>query len=289
MRFRTVRLGGKYATVGQQDGGAWALVDDRYSIDESLRRGALSAWMREGVLDLNPVAPFQDAARHTVALVRRPALLLGIGLNYREHADDLDEAPPKEPASFLKGAHTLIGINDEIVLPPGSTRVTAEAELGLVVGRTAYRVDEAEALHYLAGVCLILDQTEEDVLRRNPRFLTRAKNYPTFLSIGPELISLDEVRAVAGPLEALTVTTSRGDERRSNVVANMIFSPAYLVSFHSQVMPLRPGDVISTGTPGALVIRPGDTVTAEVSGLGTLQNRVVGDDLSSSDGSRWDD
>ena len=289
MRFRTVRIDGRNATIGRDMDDAWVLVDPSRAVDESLRTGTLREWMHEGKLDLSTRSPLGQPVPRPEALVRNPALLLGIGLNYREHAGDLDERAPSEPASFLKGTHTLIGAGEPIVIPLGSTRVTAEAELGLVIGRTAYNVSEDDALAYIAGVCLVLDQTEEEVLRRNPRFLTRAKNYPTFLSLGPDLITLDEVYATAGPLPSLTVSTTRGADTRSNVVANMTFSPEYLLAFHSHVMPLRPGDVISTGTPGALVITPGDQVTAEISGLGTLQNPVVSATAVAAHGSTWDE
>jgi 2-keto-4-pentenoate hydratase/2-oxohepta-3-ene-1,7-dioic acid hydratase in catechol pathway len=204
-------------------------------------------------------------------LLRRPRKLLGIGLNYREHAGDLEAALPDEPASFLKGDHTIIGPEDPILLPPQSRRVTAEAELGLVIRRECWRIDLPDALACVAGVVPILDQTAEDILRRNPRFLTRAKNFPTFLSIGPELVTLDE----AGTLNRLEVATVRnGSVHRKNTVANMLVPPAELLAFHSHVMPLYPGDVISTGTPGAVVIGDGDVVECRIPGIGVLRNPV---------------
>ena len=178
---------------------------------------------------------------------------------------------PDEPASFLKGDHTIIGAGDPIPLPPQSARVTAEAELGLVIGRECRWVSEAEALDHVAGVCVVLDQTAEDIFQRNLRFMTRAKNFPGFLSLGSELLTLDEL----GPLPDVRVTTVRnGEVVRSGTVADMIFSPAHLVSFHSAVMPLYPGDVISSGTPGAAVLHEGDVVEARIDGLSTLVNPV---------------
>lgn len=208
-------------------------------------------------------------------LLRRPRKIWGIGLNYLDHAGDLSAPLPDEPASFVKGDHTIIGPGDTIELPPQSQRVTAEAELGLVIGRTCHRVDEDQALKYVAGVCCILDQTAEDILQRNPRFLTRAKNFPTFFSFGPELVTLDEVLASFDDLDQIEVATVKnGVEHRRNVVANMTFGPAFLVSFHSHVMPLYPGDVISTGTPGAVVVEDGDIAECRIPGIGTLTNPV---------------
>jgi 2-keto-4-pentenoate hydratase/2-oxohepta-3-ene-1,7-dioic acid hydratase in catechol pathway len=219
---------------------------------------------------------FRPAERLSfTAPYRSPRKIWGIGLNYRDHAGDLAEEVPDEPASFMKGDHTIIGDGDEIVLPSQSSRVTAEAELGLIIGREARNVSEAEALDYVWGVCPILDQTAEDILRRNPRFLTRSKNFPTFFSFGPMLVPLSEACRSHGSLQGLSVTTIRNNtETRTNTVANMTHSPQSLVSFHSQVMPLFPGDIISTGTPGALVIEDGDVVECRIPGVGHLTNPV---------------
>jgi 2-keto-4-pentenoate hydratase/2-oxohepta-3-ene-1,7-dioic acid hydratase in catechol pathway len=171
----------------------------------------------------------------------------------------------------MKCDNTIIGPGDAIELPPQSERVTAEAEIGVVIGRCCRCVSEAEAPGYIAGYCLILDMTAEDILQRNPRFLTRAKNFDTFFSFGPELITADEVPDVLN----VTVGTYRnGRLHRENVVANMAFPPFYLVSFHSHVATLYPGDIISTGTPGAVVIEPGDVAECRIAGLGVLTNPV---------------
>jgi 2-keto-4-pentenoate hydratase/2-oxohepta-3-ene-1,7-dioic acid hydratase in catechol pathway len=223
-------------------------------------------------LVLSPVPPQLDAP------YRHPRKILGIGLNYRSHAADLGaDAPRQSPASFLKGDHTIIGPGDPIVIPPGIGRVTAEAELGLIIGRECYRVGVDEAMDYIAAVTAVLDQTAEAVLLENPRYLTRVKNYPTFFSFGPYLVSLEEALAEVGDLADLQVTTVRnGEDVRSDRVAGMIFSPAELISFHSHVMPLFPGDILSTGTPGAVAIQPGDEVSCRLGGLMTLSNPVIG-------------
>jgi 2-keto-4-pentenoate hydratase/2-oxohepta-3-ene-1,7-dioic acid hydratase in catechol pathway len=204
-------------------------------------------------------------------LYRHPRKILGIGLNYRDHAADLNAPYPTEPASFMKCDNTIIGPGDPIVLPAQSQRVTAEAEIGVVIGRTCRFIEEAAAPGYIAGYCLILDMTAEDILQRNPRFLTRAKNFDTFFSFGPELITPDELPNVLG----LKVGTwNNGQLHRENIVANMAFPPDYLVAFHSHVATLYPGDIISTGTPGAVVIRDGDVAECRIDGLGRLSNPV---------------
>lgn len=206
-------------------------------------------------------------------LYRRPRKILGIGLNYRDHAADLNAPYPTEPASFMKCDNTIIGPGDPIVLPPQSERVTAEAEIGVIIGRTCRQIDEAAAAEYIGGFCLIIDMTAEDILQKNPRFLTRSKNFDTFFSFGPELITPDEVPDV---LKVKVGTWNNGKLHRENVVANMAFPPHYLVAFHSHVATLHPGDIISTGTPGAVVIRDGDVAECRIDGLGRLANPVRG-------------
>jgi 2-keto-4-pentenoate hydratase/2-oxohepta-3-ene-1,7-dioic acid hydratase in catechol pathway len=206
-------------------------------------------------------------------LYRRPRKIWGIGLNYVEHAGDLSEkAPSEEPASFMRPDTTIVGPGDEIVLPSQSERVTAEGELALVMGREAKNVSEEQAPHFVAGFTTVLDMTAEDILRRNPRYLTRAKSFDTFFSFGPELVTPDEIE----DLNALEVATVlNGEIQRSNTVSNMTFSPWWLVSFHSRIMTLLPGDIISTGTPGAVVIHDGDIAGCHISGFEPLSNPVV--------------
>ncbi len=286
MRLRSVRLDGREVAALVTAGGVVPLPVLSEQTGRSWGADLQTLLDREEVTDLQdwlrgPDAP--DAStlhRLTVPaqqvapapLYRRPRKIWGIGLNYVEHASDLSEkAPSDEPASFLKPDTTIIGAGDAIRLPPQSQRVTAEAELGVVIGRRCKDVEEAEAPGVVAGFTTVIDMTAEDILARNPRYLTRSKSFNTFFSFGPELVTVDEVDDV----EALEVTTVlNGEVHRSNVVANMTFRPWWLVAFHSRVMTLLPGDVISTGTPGAAVIRAGDTATCRISGLAPLSNPV---------------
>ena len=228
--------------------------------------GSLQAWVAA-----NPDAiaglPTADASWRIGPPLRQPRKILGVGLNYAEHAGDLGERRPDEPATFMKPATTIVGPGDEVVLPPQSERTTGEAELGLVIGRRCRDLTEGEALDAVAGVVPIIDMTAEDILQRNPRFLTRAKSFDTFFAFGPHLVTLDEV----GELAALEVrTTLDGVAQRRNTVDNMMFSPRALVAFFSQVMTLEPGDVISTGTPGAVVLRHGATIGCAIPGVGEI-------------------
>jgi 2-keto-4-pentenoate hydratase/2-oxohepta-3-ene-1,7-dioic acid hydratase in catechol pathway len=280
MRLRTVQLAGEPAACVALPDGRLARVDrllagvpsDLLAFLQTEQLDALAEALDAGVDDDDCVSPDSPV----LAPWTRPRKILGIGLNYGAHAGDLGErAPRTSPASFLKGDHTIVGPGQPIVVPPGIGKVTAEAELGLVIGRTCYQVGVDEALSFVAGVVPVLDQTAEAVLMENPRYLTRVKNYPTFFSFGPDLITLGEVLA-HGPLEDLRVATvHNGAVHRKDTVAGMTFSPAELLSFHSQVMPFYPGDILSTGTPGAVPIEPGDVVQCELGDeLASLTNPV---------------
>ncbi len=215
------------------------------------------------------VAPLREP--RLCAPYRRPPKIWGIGLNYRAHARDLGAPVPDEPASFMKPWTTIIGPGDTVVLPPQSQRVTAEAELGLVLGRRCRDVEERHATDVLFGYVPIVDMTAEDILRRNPRFLTRAKAFATFLSFGPWIVTPDEVPDLAG----LRVATLRnGEVAAANTVSDMLFAPAMLVAFFSRVFEFEPGDLLLTGTPGAAVIEDGDEVACRLEGIPDLRNPV---------------
>jgi 2-keto-4-pentenoate hydratase/2-oxohepta-3-ene-1,7-dioic acid hydratase in catechol pathway len=203
---------------------------------------------------------------------RHPHKIWGIGLNYREHAADLAESTPQGiPASFMKPDTALIGHGDPIEIPTASQRTTAEAELGIIIGRKCRHVARADWLKVVAGFTAVIDMTAEDILRQNPRYLTLAKSFDTFFSFGPAVLTPEEIPDVSR-LEVATVLN--GQVQAANSVANMTFAPDFLVAYHSRVMTLLPGDVISTGTPGAAVIRDGDVVEARITGFPRLSNPV---------------
>jgi 2-keto-4-pentenoate hydratase/2-oxohepta-3-ene-1,7-dioic acid hydratase in catechol pathway len=279
MQLATARLDGRITAVG---------VDPERGIVELARLQEPLPPSVHGVLgSVSPqefsarIAAEPDASFRPVdgtdfrAPYLAPGKIWGIGLNYTEHADDLAAGYPDEPGSFMKGDHTVIGPGETIDLPPQSQRVTAEAELGIVFGTTCRDVELEKALDYVWGVCPVLDQTAEDILQRNPRFLTRSKNFPGFFSFGPAITPLPEVLVRFGSLSSIEVTTAKnGQPHRTNQVANMIFSPELLISFHSKVFPFYPGDILSTGTPGAVVIEDGDLAECWIPGIGTLANPV---------------
>ncbi len=218
-------------------------------------------------------------------LYRDPKRIFGIGLNYVDHAGDIGDAAPQGfPGSFFKMADTLIGPGDDIELPrlKEAQRTTAEAELGVILGKDCRDVAEADWLDAVAGYTTILDMTEESILKGNdyvkgnPRYLTIVKNFPTFFSFGPQLVTPDEVPDV---LKLEVQSVHNGEVYAKNVVANMTHRPARLVSLHSSIQGWYAGDVLSTGTPRAFAINDGDIAECRIVGpdgfeMAPLQNPV---------------
>ena len=283
MRFATLMVDDTEQACLQRQDGRWAPL---HRLDRSLN-GDLLTLIERNAESQDGLGPLVRGAEElaTSELVsaddanfrppyRRPHKIWGIGLNYADHAGDLHEETPSQPASFIKADHTVIGPEDEIVIPRQSERTTGEAEIGVIIGREAINVAPEDALDYVFGVCAILDQTAEDILALNPRYLTRSKNFPTFFSFGPEVVTLDEFLASRSLEDVEVATFLDGAEIRRNVVGNMTHAPRDLVSFHSEMMPLFPGDIISTGTPGAGVLKQGAVAEARIDGLMPLTNPV---------------
>jgi len=249
---------------------------DLFDLISSGRLEDLQRWCRDkGRNQLTK--PAQNAVpsnrARTAPPYRQPRKIWGIGLNYAAHAADLSEATPAGiPGSFMKPDTTIIGPGDAIAIPTISEKTTAEAELGVIIGRRCRDVPLEDWLSVVAGYTTIIDMTAEDILRQNPRYLTVSKSFDTFFSFGPQLVTPDEVENVS---ELSVATVINGHVHATNLVANMTFSPAVLVSFLSQVMTLLPGDIISTGTPGAVTIGHGDVVECHIDGFEPLVNPVV--------------
>lgn len=260
--------------INRQLGLSWPLQLDALLKEAQLE--PLHAWFRQKgraaiqSLETRPVPP--QAFRYA-PLYRSPSKIWGIGLNYAAHAADLSERPPTLiPASFMKPATAIIGCGDAIHIPRLSHKTTAEAELGVIIGKHCKDVPKDDWLQVVAGFTTIIDMTAEDILRQNPRYLTVSKSFDTFFSFGPQLITPDEI----DDLQRLQVSTVlNGRIHAENTVDHMTFAPDELVAFHSRVMTLLPGDVISTGTPGAAVISHGDEVSCRISGFEPLTNHVI--------------
>lgn len=198
-----------------------------------------------------------------------PSKIVAVGLNYRDHAKEMGKALPKEPLIFLKPPSAVIGPGSSIVIPPGAGRVDYEAEVGIVIGRTARNVRAAEARDYVLGLTCVNDVTDRDLQKRDVQY-TRAKGFDTFAPVGPAIaVGLDWTGLAVG-------STVNGHTRQASSTREMIFPPDRVVEFVSHVMTLLPGDVIATGTPpGVGPLAPGDRVAITVEGIGELVNDVV--------------
>jgi len=202
-----------------------------------------------------------------------PPKIYCIGLNYKSHAADINAVQPDEPGSFMKPASCMFRPGTEIYLPPAdvSNDVDAEGELGVIIGKQCRFVPAEHIKDVIFGYTVTLDLTALDVLRKNPRYLTRAKSIDTFFSFGPVIVTADEVPDV----DQLEVITEHNDGICSrDFVYNMHHRPYELVRFHSDFFTLHPGDLISTGCPKGARIKPGDRVGGRVEGVGHITAAV---------------
>lgn len=201
----------------------------------------------------------------------RPTKIIGVGRNYVAHAEELGHAVPDTPLVFLMPPSAVIGSGDAIELPSDSRHVEHEAEIGIVIGRRARTVSEADAMQFVAGVVCVNDVTARDLQRTDSQWF-RAKGFDTFCAIGP-MAPVDDLP----PLEQLEVRCRvNGVERQHGRARDMKFSVPFLIAYISRIMTLEPGDVITTGTPsGVGPLVPGDAVEVEIPGVGTLVNRCV--------------
>lgn len=204
-----------------------------------------------------------------------PPKIWCIGLNYKSHAIDINAVQPDEPGSFMKPASCMFEPGGEITLPPAeiSSEVDAEGELCVVIGRAARFLDTPEDVaQAIFGYTVTLDLTALDVLRKNPRYLTRSKSFDTFFSFGPVIVTRDEV---ADPDQLEVLTEHNGAIFSRDFVYNMHTRPFELVRFHSDYMTLHPGDLISTGCPKGARIQPGDRVGGRIEGVGAIAATVA--------------
>ena len=203
-----------------------------------------------------------------------------IGLNYTDHAAEVGMALPKEPTLFIKAPSAICGPDDPIVRPRGSVKLDYEVELGVVIGRDARYVSEADALRHVAAYCLVNDVSEREFQMEHGGTTTKGKSADTFGPTGPWLVTADE----AGDPQALALwTTVNGERRQNGNTAKMIFSVASLIAYVTRFMSLRAGDVISTGTPAGVghgqkppkYLQPGDVVEMGITNLGTQRHKVI--------------
>ncbi|UYV38157.1 fumarylacetoacetate hydrolase family protein [Rhodobacteraceae bacterium D3-12] len=232
-----------------------------------------------GGIDIESLPVVEAPGRIGAALATVPNFYC-IGLNYARHAREAGMDAPKEPIIFSKATTALAGPDDPVMLPRTSERGDWEVELGVVIGKRALYVSEAEALDHVAGYCVINDVSERAFqIERSGQWI-KGKSAPGFGPVGPWLVTPDEV---GDPQDLALVMRLNGEVMQSSSTADMIFGVAEIISHMSQFMELRPGDVIATGTPEGVgmgmkpprYLRPGDVMELEVEGLGQQRQEVV--------------
>jgi 2-keto-4-pentenoate hydratase/2-oxohepta-3-ene-1,7-dioic acid hydratase in catechol pathway len=210
--------------------------------------------------------------------------VIAIGLNYTDHAQEAGLPIPQEPVMFTKWLSCLGGPDDAIVAPSNNARLDWEVEIGMVIGSTARRVSEADALQHVAGYCVANDVTERAYqFERSGGQWSKGKGFDSFGPVGPWLVTRDEV---PDPQALDLWLDVNGQRMQSGSTSKMIFPLARLVSYCSSVMTLHPGDLIITGTPAGVgmgmkpprFLAPGDVVTLGITGLGSQRQQVVGRD-----------
>ena len=212
------------------------------------------------------------------APIARPGKILGIGLNYADHAAEGGRKKPDYPLIFAKTVPVTIGMGEAIQLPPVSQMVDFEGELAVVIGTLARAVSAQDALDYVAGYTICNDVSARDYQRRSGH--TPGKSFETFAPLGPVIVTRDEIPDPHA-LDIRTVVS--GQEMQHSNTKHLIFRIPYVIEYLSHIFPLEPGDVITTGTPSGVgayrepprFLKAGDTVRIEVEGIGVLENPVV--------------
>jgi 2-keto-4-pentenoate hydratase/2-oxohepta-3-ene-1,7-dioic acid hydratase in catechol pathway len=253
---------------------AWdALGGDGASVRELLAAGRLGELEDAD----GPGTPIADV--RLLPPVPDPEKLIGIGLNYTDHAAEAGIDPPASPTFFAKFANALRADGDEVVLPAASAKVDYEAEVAFVVGRTARDVAEADAVDYLAGYTLLNDLSARDLQFATPQWMP-GKVFDGAAPCGPAIVTPDE----AGPADAIGIALDLNGERmQEDTTAGLIFSIPELVAQLSRLMTLAPGDIVATGTPSGVGgareprvwLAPGDEVVVSSPQLGRLVTRIA--------------
>jgi acylpyruvate hydrolase len=209
-----------------------------------------------------------------------PWKIVCIGLNYADHAREQGLEPPTRPILFLKSHNTICGPGDPIRLPPNSTQVDYEAEFAVIIGKRGRRIPESDAHKYIAGYTILQDVSARD-LQYGDRQWFRGKSCDTFAPTGPWIVTADELPDINNLRISLTLN---GQTMQDSSTGSLIFKAPFLISYLSRSVTWEPGDLLATGTPGGVgrfrnpqvFLKPGDTVSVSVEGIGTLTNPVVG-------------
>ena len=237
---------------------------------------SLAEWVKDGCPGGGEVDPLARLGPP----IERPSKLVCIGKNYLDHAKELGEGIPTEPAIFMKATSAWSGPTDDVIIPRGSTKLDYEVELAVIIGRTASYVDERESMDYVAGYSTFCDFSERAFQKEMGGQWTKGKSADSFAPMGPWMVTADEV---SDPQGLRLWCKVNGELRQNSWTGDMSFSVRQLVSYVSRFMTLLPGDVLATGTPSGCAmgmsppryLQAGDFVECGVEGLGELAQRVV--------------
>jgi 2-keto-4-pentenoate hydratase/2-oxohepta-3-ene-1,7-dioic acid hydratase in catechol pathway len=281
----------KIATFSMNGRVSYGLIRDKGIVDVGSRlsnrfpdlRSVIAAGQINQLENLTAKAPtdFPLADVRLLKPVPNPGKILCVGVNYPDRAAEYkdDSERPKYPSIFVRFPASLVAHEEPIVRPPESKQLDYEGEVALVIGRRARRIAEGDAISYVAGYTICNEGTIRDWLRHGKFNVTPGKNFEGSGSLGPWIVTSDEIGA--DPLRL--ITRVNGELRQEDTTDRMIFSISFLISYISHFCALEPGDIIVTGTPTGAGARfdppryliPGDSVEVEVSRIGTLRNRVI--------------
>lgn len=271
----------KLATIRLSDGQTAAVLVQGDEVVELQGVRDVGALLADGGLASVPARA--TGAHHALAeadlapVVPHPSKIICVGHNYRAHIAEMGREEPQHPVLFAKFADSLLGAGDDIPLPPESDAVDWECELGIVIGATVRRAKGADAAAAIAGYTICNDVSMRDWQFRTVEW-TSGKIWDASTPLGPVLATPDEI-----PAEAHITTTVDGVEKQRGDIHDLVFDPAFLVEYVSTIITLNPGDVIISGTPGGVghardpkeYLKPGQTVTIAIDGIGELTNRTV--------------
>jgi len=276
----------RYGSPGYERPGLLAedgVIRDLSSIVEDITPAALTEEALARIAAADPgTLPSITGKPRLGAPIARPGAFLAIGLNYSDHAAEIGAKPPREPILFMKGTHCIVGPNDDIRIPRGSEKTDWEAELGVVIGKPAKYVSEADALSHVAAYCTINDVSERAFQTEGTGQWVKGKACDTFGPIGPWLVTADEV---PDPQNLDLWLDVDGVRYQTGTTGTMIFGVAYLISFLSRMFTLHTGDIIATGTPPGVgmgqkppkFLRAGNVVRLGIEGLGEQEAHVTAD------------
>lgn len=268
--------------IERKDGGD--IIQIEGTMQELIEGGIEMVTLLKNQLDSDPSASdlkvLQRSKVSLVSPITNPSKIIGIGLNYKDGAAELGKAEPKSPIVFLKLPLTISGTGSMLPLPNSITRqVDWEVELAVVIGKKAKNVNEKDALDYVFGYTVGIDYTARDIIATNGGLWTLAKNFPGFSSLGPAIVTKDEMM----PFNLKLETRVNGVVKQQGNTNNMIFGISELISYVSKHIELLPGDVILTGTPAGLgiaknppeFVQVGDKIECSVQGIGTIINTAT--------------